>query len=88
MNKPLTFAIRLIPISMQVLGLFGAIYGSWYSSAMILGAGIGSQDGAVDSSYYAQAGWVIGIPSLVFLVGWVWVTVGFLVGPKRSNGAD
>jgi len=80
-----TVLIRFIPIIMQIAGLAGAIFGAWYSSAMIIGSGIGSPSGRPDESYYTTAGWIIGLPILVFLAGWLWVVVAFLTAPKRSR---
>lgn len=83
MSKSGLIVIRLIPVLMQLLGIAGILFGCWYSAGMIIGSGIGSPTGKANESLYVTAGWMVGVPAIVFLAGWVWVTIGFLVAPKR-----
>jgi hypothetical protein len=86
MNMSSTILIRLIPVVMQIMGIVGIIFGGIYSASMIVGAGIGSPTESPHDSYYVTASWMLGIPALVFLVGWTWVVAGFLTAPKtRGN---
>ena len=85
MPKTVIIFIRLIPILMQILGLIGFILATMYSASMILGAGIGSPTGEVHESYYVTASWMMGVPGAVFLIGWIWVTIGFLRAPVSSG---
>lgn len=88
MKNPKTILIRLIPVIMQIGGLVGVVLGGLYSASMIVGAGIGNPAGSPHDSYYVTASWMLGIPAFVFLVGWIWVIVGFLTAPtRRSNRA-
>lgn len=74
---------------MQIIGLAGVILGGLYSVSMIVGAGIGSPTGSPHDSYYVTASWMLGIPALVFLAGWIWVVTGFLTAPTtRGNKVD
>ena len=79
----LTFLIRLIPLLMQIFGIAGIIYGFLYSGSMIVGAGIGSPTGKPSDDHYVTAAWMTGLPALIFLIGWVWMVIGFLTAPKR-----
>ena len=80
-----TMWIRLIPVAMVILGIVGVIFGGMYSASMIVGAGIGSPTGSPDDSYYITASWIIGIPAFVFLVGALWVVIGFLTAPASRG---
>jgi hypothetical protein len=83
----LTVLIRLIPLLMQIFGITGAIYGFFYSGSMILGSGIGSPTGKPSDDLYVSAAWMIGLPGLLFLIGWLWMVIGYLTAPKRKvNG--
>jgi hypothetical protein len=70
---------------MQIIGIVGLIFGGIYSASMIVGAGIGSPTGSPHDSYYVTASWMIGIPALVFLAGWIWVVTGFLTAPTTRG---
>lgn len=85
MPKTSTVLVRLIPVIMQIVGLGGMVLGGFYSAAMIVGAGIGSPTGSPHDSYYVTASWMLGVPALLFLVGWVWVISGFLAAPVRRR---
>jgi NADH:ubiquinone oxidoreductase subunit 5 (subunit L)/multisubunit Na+/H+ antiporter MnhA subunit len=71
---------------MQIIGIIGIVFGGIYSAGMIVGAGIGSPTGSPHDSYYVTASWMLVIPALVFLAGWIWVVIGFLTAPTtRGN---
>ena len=80
----LTFLIRLIPLLMQIFGSAGIIYGLLYLGSMIVGSGIGSPTGKPSDHHYVTAAWMIGVPALIFLIGWLWMVIGFLTAPKRN----
>lgn len=88
MNKTCTILIRLIPILMQIIGIVGIIFGGIYSASIILGAGIGSPTGSPHDSYYVTASWMLGIPALVFVIGWTWVAAGFLTAPTPGSKSE
>ena len=69
---------------MQIFGLAGVACGGWYSVVIIFGSGIGNPAGITQESVHTTVGWLVGVPALVFLIGWVWVIVGYLSGPRRS----
>jgi hypothetical protein len=70
---------------MQVFGLAGVVFAVWYSLVTIMGAGMGSPTGKPHDSYYVRAGWMLIVPALVFLAGWIWVTVAYLCAPCWSR---
>jgi hypothetical protein len=83
----LTFLIRLIPLLMQIFGIAGFIYGFLCSGSMLLGSGIGSPTGKPSEDLYVTATWMISLPALIFVIGWLWMVIGFLTAPKRRvNG--
>lgn len=81
MSKIATISLRLVPVLMQIFGLVGIACGGWYSVVIVMGSGIGSPAGVTPESVYTTAGWFVGLPALVFLIGWVWVIVGYLSRP-------
>lgn len=85
MSKLAAISFRLIPVLMQIFGLAGMAFGGWYSVVIIFGSGIGNPDGITPESIYTTAGWLVGVPALVFLIGWVWVIAGYLSGPRRPR---
>lgn len=81
MSKVATISLRLVPVLMQILGLAGMAFGGWYSVMIIVGSGIGNPAGITPESIYVTAGWLVGVPALLFLIGWVWVIAGYLSRP-------
>lgn len=84
MSKLATISLRLVPVLMQIFGLVGIVCGGWYSVMIVMGSGIGNPAGVTPESVYTTAGWLVGVPFLVFLIGWVWVIIGFLSRPVAT----
>ncbi|BDS07376.1 hypothetical protein NT6N_24160 [Oceaniferula spumae] len=64
---------------LQIVGAVLLVASAVYGFSMIVGAGIGSPDGTVHDSYYKTASaWLI-VSGLVFLSGWVWANVGYII---------
>jgi hypothetical protein len=84
MSKLATISLRLVPVLMQIFGLVGIAFGGWYSVVIVMGSGIGNPAGVTQESVYTTAGWLVGVPALVFLIGWVWVIIGFLSRPVAT----
>lgn len=87
MMKAGTLLMRLIPVVMQIIGMIGMIVGGIYSASMIVGAGMGSPTGRPHDPYYATASWMLGIPAVIFILGWIWVVTGFLTAPTKKGNS-
>ena len=55
--------LRIVPITMQLLGVLGAGVGGWYSLAMLMGSGIGSPTGQANPELYNRALVLTGCPN-------------------------
>jgi len=79
--------MKFIPLLLQIVGALSLVASATFSFSMIVGAGIGSPNGSVHDDYYWVASLLLIASGLLFLVGWLWVNIGYIVckGRLRSS---
>ena len=75
--------MRFIPILLQIVGAMLLVASTVYGFSMIVGVGIGSPDGTVHDDYYKIALACLIISGLVFLTGWFWANIGYILCSGR-----